>query len=150
MAFIPKSGGMNKTSALNRNTVSTDPALSGYTDETCYCRSCHGEFIFTAEQKMRLYVDYQAHTAARRVLCSVCKDDLDHINKVLSWFDEKLKPSGPAKPSGPISVAEITKMIELLKRKFKHTQKVDKSKMAQYKKILRLSTEANPTSKRTP
>ena len=108
-----------------------------YTDEKCVCRGCEIEFVFTALQKQRLYEDHKRHIAVRRVLCGDCKGDLTYIEKELIKFDEKLKNKDRI---NDMNAEEFPRMMEMLKRKFKYTQKVDKTKMLQYKKIHKILT----------
>lgn len=115
------------------------PAI--YTDETCLCRGCQKSFVFTAAQKQRLYEEHRAHPATRRVLCGDCKDDLARISQELLRFDAKLKPKDQKQD---VALAELVQMMALLKRKFVYTQKVDKSKLAQYRKIHKALTAAKP------
>lgn len=143
---IPRPGDAKRpVNAIGADRKNVDPggpkpvaATEGYADEKCICRGCQGEFVFTAEQKHRLYVDYRAHTATRRVLCGGCKNDLAMITKELAAFDEKLVNAKDR--TDDIGVATWSKMIALLRRKFKYTQKIDKSKLAQYKKLQKNAT----------
>jgi hypothetical protein len=120
---------------LNPGSLKAFAVPEVYADETCICRGCQKGFIFTAAQKQRLYEEHRAHIATKRVLCGDCKGDLNLINQQLALFDSKLKPKGQAQVVGLI---ELGKMIEALKRKFRYTQKIDKSKMAQYRKIQKI------------
>ena len=130
-------GEVNNSIKVNRNklhpgSLKAYSVPESYVDEKCICRGCENEFVFTALQKKRLYEERRAHIATKRVLCGDCKGDLILIEKELLKFDGKLKPKDQIQV---VKIDELNKAIVLLKRKFKYTQKIDKSKMAQYLKI---------------